>query len=66
MLTFKKAATWQCAKCNQTLALTYNVDTTETEVFTLLLNQHQKASIDCSAPAGFRLVNTFMKHEELK
>lgn len=66
MLTFKKAQTWQCAKCNATLALQFGIEDTETAVLKLLLDQHQKASINCTAPAGFRLVNTFIKHEDIK
>jgi predicted transcriptional regulator len=65
-ITFKKGQTWQCMKCNQTLAVTFPVETTEAEVFLMLLTQHKKVSADCSAPSGFGLVKTFMKHEETK
>jgi len=64
--TFKKAQTWQCAKCNQILALTFKADTPEIDSFGLLLAQHKKSSAECTAPSGFKLINTFMKHEEVK
>lgn len=66
MIKFHKAETWQCQKCNQTLAIRYEMGTPEEDVFTQILAVHKKASMDCTSPSGFKHIGTFLKHEETK
>lgn len=66
MITFKKAAKWQCKKCQVTFDITYDLGTAEDEVMLQLLDMHKTKSGDCSSPSGFQQMAVFVKHIETK
>jgi len=65
-ISFMKGENWKCGKCNTVITIKYDINTSATDAMMMLLDTHKKHQIDCTAPAAFKLMDTFVKHEEIK